>query len=104
MFPDTPSPGIVRWCALAVALVTGFFALVGVIAAVKVEASGVAYYRPNAGVAYYRPNARLPATERVERKTDPKKFREAVMLNWYYVLYPGALAAASFWFYRRLSD
>ncbi len=95
MFPDTPSPGIVRWCALAVALVTGFFALVGVIAAVKVEASGVAYYRPN---------ARLPATERVERKTDPKKFREAVMLNWYYVLYPGALAAASFWFYRRLSD
>ncbi len=65
MFPDTPSPGIVRWCALVVALVTGFLC--------PGRCHSCRQSWEASGVAYYRPNARLPATGRVERKTDPQR-------------------------------
>lgn len=95
MYP-APSPELVRWVTLVVAIFFFCLAVAAGRSLVEAERTGVAFY-------FERPGSVASIPERVTRDGEPDKFGNAIGVLAFYTAISGTIALVSFSFHRRLS-
>ena len=95
IFPSGDSPAVVRWISLLVAIVAFFICAGFLFSAVNSQFSGKATYR-------YGPRDLL--SERVESKTEPQKYHEALQKLYFRAAAAGLIGYVSLAFFKKLGD
>jgi len=95
VFPSGDSPTVVRWISLLVAIVAFFMCAGFLFLAVDSQISGKATYR-------YGPRGLL--SQKVEFKSEPQKYHEALQMLYFRAGATGLIGYVSLLFFRKLGD
>jgi hypothetical protein len=95
IFPTGDSPSVVRWISLLVGIVAFLMCAGFLFLAVDSQISGKAIYR-------YGPRDML--SEKVESKSEPQKYHEALQKLYFRAGAAGLIGYVSLVFFRKLGD